>query len=148
MRRAVHDLVVGVVEVSVVRAFTSLMRDWTEPALARSFLRPRPATTLEILKLSWMLPDRTRLRGKTARRRHDSCVDDLVDEALRVEDHLLLMIRVRPPSSSAEISCHKRPSALRRRLGHHGSFADLQIIDFGEQVVGESGSHIAPFGYR
>src|SRR5437899_539739 len=29
--------------------------------------------------------------------------------------------------------------ALRRRLGHHSSFADLQIVDFGEEVVEQSG---------
>ena len=28
--------------------------------------------------------------------------------------------------------------ALRRRLGHHGSFADLQVIDLGQEVVQES----------
>src|SRR5881398_811156 len=73
------------------------------------------------------------------------------------------MIRVRPPTSSAEISCHKEMSkhcggpdgatvlrhffqlpqrnveALWRRLGHHSSFADLQIFDFGEEVVEQSG---------
>ncbi len=70
----------------------------------------------------------------------DACVDDLVDEALRVEDHLLLDDQGAPTDQKRGNQLPQRNvEALRRRLGHHGSFADLQIVDFGEEVVEQSG---------
>src|SRR5207244_11478564 len=67
-------------------------------------------------------------------------VGDLADEALRVEDDLLLDDQGAPTDQKRGNQLPQRNvEALRRRLGHHTSFADLQIVDFGEEVVEQSG---------
>src|SRR5207248_7435914 len=78
-------------------------------------------------------------------RRHDlydidPCFDDLFDEALRVENQLLLDDQRAPTDQKRGNQLPQRNvEALRRRLGHYSSFADLQIVNFGEEVVEQSG---------
>ena len=62
--------------------------------------------------------------------------DDLVDEALRVQDHLLLDQQGAPPRQErGQQLPHRDVEALRRRLGDHGPLADPQVVDLGEEVV-------------
>src|SRR2546425_9023616 len=147
LRRAVHDLVVGVVRglgesIGVHQLDEGLDR---EPALDQLLLEglARGHYVFEILELHWVLAQTGHEDFEV--RRHDlydidPCGDDLVNESLRVEDHLLFDDQGAPtdqkrgnqlPQSNVE--------ALRRRLGHHSSFADLQIVNFGEEVVEQSG---------
>src|SRR5204862_2808735 len=68
------------------------------------------------------------------------CCDDLFDETRRVEKHLLLDDQGAPTDQKRGNQLPQRNvEALRRRLGHHSSFADLQIANFGEEVVEQSG---------
>src|SRR2546422_5575698 len=147
MRRAVHDLVVGVVRglgesIGVHQLDAGLDR---EPALDQLLLEglARGHYVLEILELAWVLAQIGHEDFEV--RRHDlydidPCVDDLVDEALRVEDQLLLDDQGAPTDQKRGNQLPQRNvEALRRRLGHHSSFADLQIVDFGDEVVEQSG---------
>jgi len=74
-------------------------------------------------------------------RRHDLndvdvSVDDLVHEALRVQDCLLLDEQ-RPPADQQRGNQlpQRDVEALRRRLGHHVALADPEIVNLGEEVV-------------
>ena len=49
------------------------------------------------------------------------------------------MIKVRPPTNSAETNCQRNVKTLRRGLGHHLSLADPQVVDLGEQMIQHSG---------
>src|SRR6266478_3089483 len=147
LRRAVHDLVVGVVRglgesIGVHQLDEGLDR---EPALDQVLFEglARGHYVLEILELAWVLAqighEDFEVRGHDLYD-IDPCVDDLVDEALRVEDHLLLDDQGAPTDQKRGNQLPQRNvEALRRRLGHHTSFADLQIVDFGEEVVEQSG---------
>ena len=66
----------------------------------------------------------------------DPGVDDLLDEALRVQDHLLFD-KQRPPADEERGNQlpQRDVEALRRRLGHHVPLADPEIVDLGEEVV-------------
>src|SRR6266446_6759338 len=147
MRRAVHDLVVGVVRglgesIGIHQLDEGLDR---EPALDQLLLEglARGHYVLEILELAWVLGQIGHEDFEV--RRHDlydvdPCTDELVDEALRVEDHLLLDDQGAPTDQKRGNQLPQRNvEALRRRLGHHSSFADLQIVNFGEEVVEQSG---------
>src|SRR6266705_6324966 len=97
LRRAVHDLVVGVVRglgeyVCVHQLDEGLER---EPALDQLLLEglARGHDVLQILELAWVLAQIGHEDFEV--RRHDlydidPCVNDLVNETLRVEDQLLL----------------------------------------------------------
>src|SRR5881409_1067468 len=147
LRRAVHDLVVGVVRglgesIGVHQLDAGLDR---EPALDQLLLEglTRGHYVLEILELAWVLAQIGHEDFEVGR--HDlydidPCVGDLVNEALRVEDHLLLDDQGAPTDQKRGNQLPQRNvEALRRRLGHHCSFADLQIVNFGEEVVEKSG---------
>src|SRR6266498_2832971 len=147
LRRAVHDLVVGVVRglgesIGVHQLDEGLDR---EPARDQLLLEglARGHYVLEILELAWVLAQIGHEDFEV--RRHDlydidPCLDDLVEEALRVEDQLLLDDQGAPTDQKRGNQLPQRNvEALRRRLGHYGSFADLQIVNFGEKVVEQSG---------
>src|SRR5438093_9121243 len=147
LRRAVHDLVVGVVRglgesIGVHQLDAGLDR---EPALDQLLLEglARGHYVIELLERAWVLAQIGHEDFKV--RRHDlydidPCLDDLFDEALRVEDHLLLDDQGAPTDQQHGNQLPQRNvEALRRRLGHHSSFADLQIVNFGEEVVEQSG---------
>src|SRR6266496_4318647 len=97
LRRAVHDLVVGVVRglgeaVCVHELDAGLDR---EPALDQLLLEDlaRGHDVREILELAWELAQIAHEDFEVGRHNLydiDPCGDDVVDEALRVEDHLLL----------------------------------------------------------
>src|SRR2546427_181936 len=147
LRRAVHDLVVGVVRglgeaIGVHQLDEGLDR---EPALDQLLLEglARGHDVFEILELAWVLAQIRHEDFEVGR--HDlydidPCGDDLVNEALRVEDHLLFDDQGAPTDQKRGNQLPQRNvEALRRRLGHHSSFADLQIVNFGEEVVEQSG---------
>src|SRR3989454_2053128 len=140
LRRAIHDLVVGVVRglgesIGVHQLDAGLDR---EPALDQLLLEglARGHDVLEILELAWVLAQIGHEDFEV--RRHDlydidPCVNDPVDEALRVENYLLLDDQGAPTGQKRGNQLPQRNvEALRRRLGHHSSFADLQVVDFGE----------------
>src|SRR6266496_2867618 len=145
--RAVHDLVVGVVRglgqpVSVHQLDERLDR---EPALDQLLLEglARGHYVREILEPAWVLAQIGHEDFKV--RRHDlydidPCGDDLFDETLRVENQLLLDDQRAPTDQKRGNQLPQRNvEALRRRLGHYSSFTDLQIVDFGEEVIEQSG---------
>src|SRR5439155_24556504 len=147
LRREVHGLLVGVVRglgesIGVHQPDEGLDR---EPALDQLFLEglARGHNVLEILQLAWVLAQTGHEDFEV--RRHDlydidPCGDDLFNEALRVEDHLLFDDQGAPTDQKRGNQLPQRNvEALRRRLGHHRSFADLQIANFGEEVVEQSG---------
>src|SRR5438874_2654576 len=147
LRRAVHDLVVGVVRglgesIGVHQLDEGLDR---EPALDQLLLEglARGHDVLEILELACVLAQIGHEDFKV--RRHDlydidPSADDFFDEALRVENQLLLDDQRAPTDQKRGNQLPQRNvEALRRRLGHYSSFPDLQIVDFGEEVVEQSG---------
>src|SRR5882724_6014838 len=147
MRRAFHDLVVGVVRGlgESIGVHQLDVRLDGEPALDQLLLEGLAGGhyVLEILELAWVLAqighEDFEVRGHDLYD-IDPCVDDLVNKALRVEDHLLLDDQGAPTDQKRGNQLPQRNvEALRRRLGHHGSFANLQIGDFGEEVVEQSG---------
>src|SRR5204863_9908830 len=69
----------------------------------------------------------------------DSAGDDSFEEALSVEDRLLLHDERAATDEQSRNQLPQRDiEALRCGLGHHGCFGDLQIVDLGEEVVQES----------
>src|SRR5437667_3833421 len=147
LRRAVHDLVVGVVRglgasIGVHQLDAGLDR---EPALDQLLLEglARGHHAFEILELARVPAQIAHENFEVGR--HDlydidPCVDDLFDETLRVENQLLLDDQRAPTDQKRRNQLPQRNvEALRRRLGHHSSFADLQIVNFGEEVVEQSG---------
>src|SRR5437867_4436494 len=147
LRRAIHDLVVGVVRglgesIGVHQLDAGLDR---EPALDQLLLEglARGHHVFEILELAWV-PAQTGHENVEVGRHDlyhiDPGGDDRVNEALRVEDDLLF-------DDQGAATDQKRGNqlpqgnveALRRRLGHHSSFADLQVVNLGEEVIEQSG---------
>src|SRR5206468_7705518 len=116
-----------------------------EPALDQLLLEglARGHDVREILEPAWVLAQIGHDNFEVGR--HDlydivPCVDDLFDETLRVENQLLLDDQRAPTDQKRGNQLPQRNvEALRRRLGHYSSFADLQIVNFGEEVVEQSG---------
>src|SRR6266699_4100869 len=126
LRRAVHDLVVGIVRglgesIGVHQLDARLDR---EPALDQLLLEglARGHYVFEILELAWVLAQIGHENFEVGR--HDLYDidprgDDLVNEALRVEDHLLVDDQGAPTDQKRGNQLPQRNvEELGRRLGH------------------------------